>query len=150
MKKTFYGKRIVDGVNNSQFSSDDKSIITAQVIVCQESFSFLGDVDIKTSEIINPDNTNFGIPMKNKILAFCSSKGSSSGCVILSSMVKKGIGPLAIITLEPADYNLVEGAILAQVPFLAEIESDFFSNTKTGMLISINKNSCTIKNEELS
>jgi predicted aconitase with swiveling domain len=149
MKNTFYGKRVVEGINHSKVHSVD-GIITAPIIVCQESFSFLGDVDIKTSEIINPNNKNFGVPMMNKILAFYSSKGSSSGCVILSSMVKKGIGPLAIVTLEPADYNLVEGAILAQVPFLAEIEADFFTKTKTGMLVSLNKNYCIIKNEELS
>ena len=143
----YSGKRIVKGRpailvpihDDSTISSDS---IIAPTVICNHSLSFLGDIDIKTGNLINPNHPNYGTTIQNKIIAFTSSKGSSSGCVILSSMANQGKGPAAIITLNPADYNIVEGAILGNVPFIAEMDPRFFSEIKTGTLLQIHDHSC--------
>ncbi len=133
--KEYKGKRIVKG--SAQLDN-----ISAPCILCSHSFSFLGDIDSHSGKIIRTDSPCKDMHVSQQILAFTSSKGSSSGCVILSSLAKQGKGPVAIITLQPADYNLVEGAILGDIPFLAEIDPQFFEEIQTGMRIKIQGDTC--------
>ena len=139
--KVFKGKRIVKG-------SAQLDTISAPCLLCPHSFSFLGDIDSHSGKITRIDSPCKDMHISQQILAFTASKGSSSGCVILSSLAKQGKGPVAIITLQPADYNLVEGAILGEIPFLAEIDPQFFKEIQTGMQITIQGNTCTLLEKE--
>lgn len=139
--KEYKGKRIVKG-------SAQLDIISAPCILCPHSFSFLGDIDSHSGKIIRIDSPCKDMHISRQILAFTASKGSSSGCVILSSLAKQGKGPVAIVTLQPADYNLVEGAILGDIPFLAEIDPRFFREIQTGMSIKIQGNICVLLDEK--
>ena len=113
-------------------------------IVCPGSFSFLGDVDLATSEIIAADNPNCGLRLAGKVLVYGETKGSSGGCVVLTTLARRGIAPAAIVTAKPADYNLAEGAILAQVPFVCEPDGDVLAELTTGVHLSVNADSGTL------
>ena len=109
-----------------------------EAIVCPDSFSFLGGVDMDSGEIIAKGNPNRGVNVAGKILIYKETKGSSGGCVVLMTLHKKGIAPAAIITIKPADYNLTEGAILSSIPFVCEPERDILTEIKTGMRVKVN------------
>jgi hypothetical protein len=104
-----------------------------EAVVMPDSFSFLGDVDMDSGEIIAHDNPNKGVNLSGKILIYKETKGSSGGCVVLITLAKKGMAPAAIVTIKPADYNLTEGAILAKIPFVCEPDGDILNEIKTGM-----------------
>ncbi|MFC2130653.1 aconitase X swivel domain-containing protein [Bacteroidota bacterium] len=109
----------------------------AEAIVLNGSFSFLGDIDMGNAEIIAEGNPNKGLIVKDKILIYKDSKGSSGGMVVLMTLGKKGIAPAAIVTVEPVDYNLAEGAILAKVPFVCEPDGDILNEIKTGEIVRV-------------
>lgn len=108
------------------------------LVLIPTSFSFLGDVDMHTSQVIAPDYLSQNLYLKNSILLFTETKGSSGGCVVLLTLARKGIAPLGIITLKAPDYNLTEGAIMSGIPFIAEIDGRILDFAKSGDLIEMN------------
>lgn len=126
MSKTYHARKVVRGQAESE------------AIVCPGSFSFLGDVDMESGEIIAEGNPNKGMSIAGKVLIYKESKGSSGGCVVLMTLARKGKAPAAIVTIKPADYNLTEGAILAGIPFVCEPDSDILNEIKTGDVVKIN------------
>ncbi len=126
MKKQFKIRKIVRGSAQGE------------ALVIPHSFSFMGDIDMNTSEIIAEGNINKGKKINGKILIYTETKGSSGGMVVLMTLAKKGIAPKAIITVKPVDYNLAEGAILAKVPFACEPDGDIISEIKNGDIIRVN------------
>lgn len=115
-----------------------KGNVSGEAVVLPGSFSFLGDVDMNTSEIISADSTEKGNFIKDKILIYKETKGSSGGMVVLMTMARKGIAPKAIVTVKPVDYNLAEGAILTKVPFVCEPDGDILNEIKTGDYVTLN------------
>ncbi len=133
MKKTYKARKIVRGSG------------TGEAIVCPESFSFMGDVDMGNGEIIAADNPNKGLRLKGKILIYKETKGSSGGAAVLVTLASKGIAPAAIITMKPADYNMTEGAILSKVPFLCSPDGDVLSEIKNGQRVHADADAGTIE-----
>ena len=116
MIKTYKGRKIVRGKAEGE------------AIVCPDSFSFLGDVDLATGEIIAPSNPNKGKLLKDKILIFKESKGSSGGCVVLKTLVQKKVAPAALVTVKAPDYNLTEGIDnIEQTPYLYS-ENEYYGS----------------------
>jgi len=115
-----------------------KGNVSGEAVVLPGSFSFLGDVDMNTSEIISADSPEKGNFIKDKILIYKETKGSSGGMVVLMTMARKGIAPKAIVTVKPVDYNLAEGAILTKVPFVCEPDGDILNEIKSGDFVQIN------------
>ena len=115
-----------------------KGNVSGEAVVLPGSFSFLGDVDMNTSEIISADSPEKGNFIKDKILIYKETKGSSGGMVVLMTMARKGIAPKAIVTVKPVDYNLAEGAILTKVPFVCEPDADILNEIKSGDFVQIN------------
>lgn len=111
--------------------------VEAEAIVCPDSFSFLGDVDMATSEIIADDNPNRGQKIAGKILIYRETKGSSGGCVVLMTLAQKGLAPAGLCTIKRADYNLTEGAILSKIPFVCEPDGDLLIAIKTGSKVLV-------------
>lgn len=124
--KTFLGRKIVRG------------FARGPLVVIPGSFSFLGDVDMNTSQVISSEPTLPPLYLKQSILLFIETKGSSGGCVVLLTLARKGIAPLGMVTLKPPDYNLTEGAIMAGIPFISEIEEKIFREVKSGDMGSMN------------
>jgi len=118
--------------------------VSGEAVVSQGAFSFMGDVDMGNAIIVDSGNPNFGLSIKDKILIYKETKGSSGGMVVLTTLVKKGIAPSAIITVKPVDYNLAEGAILSKVPFGCEPDGDILSEIKTGDMVHIDTHEGTM------
>jgi predicted aconitase with swiveling domain len=119
--------------------------VIAEAIVCPDSFSFLGDVDMDSGEIIAEGNPNKGKNLKGKVLVYKETKGSSGGCVVLMTLAGRGMAPAAIVTMKPADYNMTEGAILAKVPFVCEPDRDLLSEIKTGQIVRVEADAGTVE-----
>jgi len=66
-----------------------------------------------------------------------------SGC-FYNALAQRNKGPLAIVTLHSPDYNLVEGAIVAGIPFVSDIDPQFFQDIQTGMVVTIRHNKCFV------
>lgn len=132
MKKIYKGRKIVRGKAEGE------------AIVCPDSFSFLGDVDLETGEIIAPGNPNKGKSLKGKILVFKESKGSSGGCVVLKTLVQKNAGPAALVTVKAPDYNLTEGMIMLKLPFVADFNPKILTEIKSGEHLEVNADSGVI------
>ena len=114
-----------------------KGMAEGEALVMKRSFSFMGDVDMATSRIIARGHEHCGKKIAGKIMIYPETKGSSGGCVVLISLYKQGMGPAAIINVKMADYNLVEGAILARVPLACLPERDPSKLISTGDLVRL-------------
>ena len=134
---TFTGRKIVRG------------FAKGPLVVIPASFSFLGDIDMTTSQVIAKDFLSQQLFLKHSILLFTETKGSSGGCVVLLTLARKGIAPLGILTLKPPDYNLTEGAIIAGIPFISEIEEKVFCYVKSGDVVSMDADKGILTSERL-
>jgi predicted aconitase with swiveling domain len=114
-----------------------KGRVTATALVCRKAFSFLGDVDMDTGEIIAKGHEHEGQTIAGKVMIYPETKGSSGGCVVLMALAKAGRQPAAIVLEKPADTNIVEGAILAGVPLLCEPETDLIAAIPNGASVVV-------------
>jgi hypothetical protein len=132
MLKTYTARKVVRGVGEGA------------AIICPASFSFLGDVDLASGEIIAQGNPNRGLRLQGRVLVYREAKGSSGGCVVLLTLAKQGLAPAAIMTVMPADYNLTEGAILAGIPFVCQPDGDVLGELATGQRLRVDADAGTV------
>ena len=109
-----------------------KGIAEGEAVVMDHAFAFMGDVDMDTSEIIARGHEHQGVPIAGKILIYPETKGSSGGCVVLNVLARQGKQPAAIVNLKMPDYNLVEGAILADIPLVCKPDQNPIELINTG------------------
>lgn len=114
-----------------------RGVVEAEALVVPGSFSFLGDVDMDTGEICATGNPNFGQCLKERVLVYDETKGSSGGCVVLMTLAKRGLAPAALVTVKPADYNLAEGAIIAGVPFVCGLPPEALGELQSGQRLRV-------------
>jgi len=60
--------------------------------------------------------------------------------IVLLTLKRKGLAPAAIVTEKPVDYNLAEGAILTQIPFVCEPDGDVLTEIETGCTVVVDAN----------
>lgn len=114
-----------------------RGIVTAPALVCRKAFSFLGDVDMDTGEIIARGHEHEGQTIAGKVLIYPETKGSSGGCVVLQVLAKQSRQPAAIVLMKPADPNIVEGAIVAGVTLVCEPEEDLLTAVPNGAAVTV-------------
>ena len=83
------------------------------VLALAEPLSFWGGVDPATGRIIEARHPDHGRSVAGHVLAMPAVRGSSSSSSILAELLRRGVGPLAIILGEP-DEILVVGAVVAR------------------------------------
>jgi len=121
-----------------------KNNIKAKALVFKKSLSFMGEVDMMTGKIIAKGNEHEGENIAGKILIYPEAKGSSGGCLVLRSLASHNKKPSAIINIKSIDYNLVEGAILADIALLTKPDKDLMKIVKSGDILEINPNKGTV------
>ena len=121
-----------------------KGIAEGEALVFGDAFSFLGDVDMETSEVIAEGHEHRGATIAGKVMIYPETKGSSGGCVVLQVLAKKGLAPAAIVNLKMADYNLVEGCILSRIPVVCLPETDPRESVKTGDRVRVDGEAGTV------
>jgi predicted aconitase with swiveling domain len=114
-----------------------KGNVEGEALVCKKAFSFLGDVDMDTGIIIAKGHEHEGESIAGKILIYPETKGSSGGCVVLMVLAKQGKQPGAIVLMKPADPNIVEGSIIANVALVCEPEEDVIRTIETGTVVAV-------------
>ncbi|OYT49779.1 hypothetical protein B6U79_01095 [Candidatus Bathyarchaeota archaeon ex4484_231] len=122
MKVELKGRPIVPG------------LARGKALVSKKPLSFLGGVDPETSIIIEKNHDLNGQEINGNILCFPHGHGSTVGSYVLYSLVKRGIGPKAIVN-ETADPVVVVGAVIAEVPMVDGINIGQIGN---GDVVEVN------------
>jgi predicted aconitase with swiveling domain len=111
--------------------------VQGEALVCRRAFSFLGDVDMDSGAIIAHGHEHEGASIAGRVMVYPETKGSSGGCVVLTTLARQGRQPAAIILEKPADTNMVEGAILAGVALLCEPDEPLIDTVRNGTMITV-------------
>lgn len=107
-----------------------------RVLVLREPIGFQGEID-EDGNIAIAGHPYAGVSVSNKILLYPEAKGSSGGCMMLRLLAKRGKKPAAIVNTRHLDPNLVEGAILADIPMLCYPERDPYEEIATGDMVEV-------------
>jgi hypothetical protein len=110
--------------------------VGGEALIFREPLGFQGEVD-EDGNIIAPEHPYIGVNVNKKILIFPEAKGSSGGCMMLRLLSKRGKNPAAIVNTKSLDPNLVEGAILADIPMLCFPDEDLYEIISTGDRIEV-------------
>lgn len=90
-------------------------------MVSLKPISFLGGIDPNSGVIIEQDHDLKGKRVKDKVLCFPCGRGSTVGSYVLYSLVKRGLGPKAIVN-QVSDPVVAVGAIIADIPMVDKID----------------------------
>ena len=112
-----------------------------EALVSNSPLSFLGGVDPETGRVIEENNDINGRTLTNTILCFPHGHGSTVGSYVLYSLVKRGIGPKAIVN-KIADPVVVVGAVIAGIPMVDKID---ISQIRTGDLVEVDGDRGVVK-----
>jgi hypothetical protein len=107
-----------------------------EALVLREPISFQGEID-EEGFIVVAGHPYAGKSVSNKVLIYPEAKGSSGGCMMLRLLAKRGKKPAAIVNTRNLDANLVEGAILADIPMLCYPEKDPYELISTGDRVEV-------------
>jgi predicted aconitase with swiveling domain len=111
--------------------------VRGEALTCRKAFSFLGDVDMDSGAIIAHGHEHEGESIAGRVMIYPETKGSSGGCVVLTTLARQGRQPAAIILEKPADTNMVEGAILAGVALLCQPDESLIDAVPNGALVTV-------------
>jgi predicted aconitase with swiveling domain len=101
-------------------------------LVSPEAISFLGDLDIRTGRVVNSTLTLYGQSLAGRVLVIPHSVGSAGAWRFLYQLFVHGTNPTAIVAQALPDSSLVQGAILAKVPLVCELDRAGFAALRTG------------------
>ncbi|HZS84047.1 MAG TPA: DUF126 domain-containing protein [Stellaceae bacterium] len=78
-----------------------------------EPISFWGGVDPETGRLTDPRHPQHGVAIGGTVLALAATRGSSSSSAIMLELLRRGIGPAALLLGEP-DAILALGVIVGR------------------------------------
>lgn len=109
---------------------------TGRAMVLGNPIGFQGEID-EDGTIVVAGNPYVGQSVSGRILIYPEAKGSSGGCMMLRLLARRGRQPGAIVNTRHLDANLVEGAILADIPMLCFPEKNIYELIATGDLVQV-------------
>jgi hypothetical protein len=114
-----------DGVSytGKALRSNGRKNLKGEAIVTAIPITWLGFVDAKTGNVVESKHPLAGINLRNKILIFPKSIGSTVGPYVLLNLQSLGNAPLAIINRE-SDQITVAGCSVAQIPLIYNLNRD--------------------------
>ena len=115
-----------------------------EALVTRDAISFMGGVDYLTGTVVEKGHDIEGRKISGKILVFPMGKGSTGGSYMLFDMVRRGVGPKAIINIK-AEPIVAIGAILAKIPMMDKLEKNPIEVIKTGDRVSIDSNAGIVR-----
>ncbi|AKG38847.1 MAG: aconitase X swivel domain-containing protein [Infirmifilum sp.] len=108
-----------------------EGVAKAELLVSPEPITFYGGVDPLTSKVTEPGHPLYGEVLKDRILVFPHSKGSTVGSYIILRLARRGIAPAGIVTLKP-DEVVIVGCVIGGVPSMTGISEEAFNTLRTG------------------
>ncbi len=112
-----------------------------RALVSKKPLSFLGGVDPESGTVVEKNHDLNSKRIKDTILCFPHGHGSTVGSYVLYSLVRKGVGPKAIIN-ETADPVVVVGAVIAGIPMVDKVS---ISRLDTGDTIEVDGGTGIVK-----
>lgn len=88
-----------------------------EILFTDKYLSFLGDVDQDSGVLLGLGR------LKDKILVFPGSRGSTVGPYVIYSLVKRSLGPKAMI-IRDVDPLLIVGSVLSNTPLALALDWD--------------------------
>ena len=113
-----------------------EGIVEGEAIVTKQRLNFLHDINKETGEIILEGHELYGKSVKDKILVLPSGVGTVGLSTILYTLIKNGVGPKGLISQE-LETSLTFGAILANIPMVAQLDRNPVEVIETGDLVKI-------------
>jgi len=107
-----------------------------EALVAKTRLSFWGGFDPATGMITEKGNPLEGQTLKNRIVVFISTKGSSGTSNMLNLAKRFGAQPAAIINTE-LDCLAVIGCQVHGIPMVTDLDQDPFSVIKTGDWVKV-------------
>ncbi len=118
-----------------------KGVAEGEALVTKDCISFMGSTNPKTGYIIEKGHELEGQCMQGKILCFPSSKGSTGGSYMLYDGVKRGVGPAAIVNIDPESIVVI-GAIISELPLVSGID---ITKIHTGDYVRVDATNGTVE-----
>lgn len=114
-----------------------RGVAQGEALVCKEAISFLGDLDIRSGRIVGNLPSAQGKSVKGTVLVFPATIGSAGAWRFLYQLFKHGAAPVALVTREPPDPSVVQGAILAGIPIVCEMAEPIEQVLRDGDLVEV-------------
>jgi predicted aconitase with swiveling domain len=105
--------------------------IIGEVLISRSKISFLGDVDVKTGELVGSDLDIKGCSLTGKIFIFPEGRGSTVGSNVLYGLARNGLAPKLIGTCKTESIT-ISGAIFGAIPMVSSIDEAIFREIKNG------------------
>jgi hypothetical protein len=106
-------------------------------LVSAEPISFLGDLDIRTGEVVGDLPSVKGKRVGGTVLLFPASMGSAGAWRFLYQLYVHGNHPVALVTSELPDPSVVQGAMLAGIPVVAEVAPAALAGIANGVRLEV-------------
>lgn len=121
-----------------------KGKASGEAMVCDESFCFVGGIDIRTGDVTEKDHAFYGQNIAGKVMVYPTGKGSTGGSYCLYAAAENNVGPAAIINTEIEQITAI-GAIIADVPVVDHVEPDPLKTIKNGDFVEVDADNGTIR-----
>jgi predicted aconitase with swiveling domain len=115
-----------------------------KALVSRTPLSFLLGIDTDNGEIIEEGHEHKGESIAGKVLVYPYGKGSSGDCLRLWRCKNNGVAPVAIINSK-ADCVHVQGAIVADLPMVCDLNRDQIGAIKTGDTVRVEADTVTVE-----
>jgi predicted aconitase with swiveling domain len=115
-----------------------RGVARGPALVSSEPLSFLGDLDIRTGNVVSRASPLFGRSVAGRVLVIPRSVGSAGAWRFLYQMHVHNTHPVAIVCVALPEPSLVQGAILAHVPVVTAPEEDSLELIHTDDLVTVN------------
>lgn len=123
-----------------------------EALVCTEAISFNGGVDNLTGIVTEPGHQLKGENIAGKVLVFTTGKGSTGGSYKIYDMAERKTAPAAFIQISAEPVTTI-GAIMGEIPVIAECDQDPTTTIETGDYVELDADTGTIivtkKNREV-
>lgn len=119
-----------------------------KVIVSKNPINFLAMVNLATGKITDQSHDLFNISLKDKILVFPHSIGSSVGAYSIYALKTNNLGPKGIICTAKADIITASGCAIANIPVVDKLEKDIhdFIKNESRLILDATNQKIMVKN----
>ena len=114
-----------------------KGSATGPALLSRTPFSFLGDADIRTGKVVGEMSDLHGRSIAGTVLIVPATRGSAGAWRFLFQLWKHETHPVAIITDDPPDPSVVQGAILADIPIVSDLAQQLRNDIEDGAMLTV-------------
>lgn len=122
--------------------------VEGKVILSKNPINFLAMVNLATGKITDQSHDLFNTSLKDKILVFPHSIGSSVGAYSIYALKTNNLGPKGIICTAKADIITASGCAIANIPVVDRLEKDIrdFITNESELILDATNQKIRVKN----